>query len=110
VPGSRRAAQWGGSIGWISYPRQVSNPCRFCGATNRQITKEHIWPDWLRDYLPPVSELGDIERYSPGTKRQRLPQPFLRTTVRAFCDGCNSGWMADIEAAAKPIVGPMVVA
>jgi hypothetical protein len=88
----------------------VSNPCRFCGATNRQITKEHVWPDWLRDYLPPVSELGDIERYSPGTKRQRLPQPFLRTTVRAFCDGCNSGWMADIEAAAKPIVGPMVVA
>jgi hypothetical protein len=107
--GDRNAGNSGARVSPSPYPRLVSNPCRFCGATNRQITKEHVWPDWLRDYLPPVSELHDIERYSPGTKRQRLPQPFLRTTVRAFCDGCNSGWMADIEAAAKPIVGPMVV-
>jgi hypothetical protein len=91
------------------YPRSVSNPCRFCGATNRQITNEHVWPDWLRNYLPTFTGLTDIERYSPGTKRQRLPQPFLTTTVRAFCDSCNSGWMADIEAAAEPIVGPMVI-
>src|SRR5688572_1569835 len=79
----------------VSYPRQVSNPCRFCGTTNRQITNEHVWPDWLRDYLPPFTDLGDIERYSPATRRQRWRQPFLTTTVRAFCDGCNSGWMAD---------------
>jgi hypothetical protein len=107
--GDRNAGNSGARVSPSPYPRLVSNPCRFCGVTNRQITKEHVWPDWLRDYLPPVSELHDIERYSPGTKRQRLPQPFLRTTVRAFCDGCNSGWMADIEAAAKPIVDPMVV-
>jgi hypothetical protein len=86
-----------------------TTPCRFCGATDRKITKEHVWPDWLRDYLPPFTDRADIERYSPATRRQRLPQPFLTTTVRAFCDGCNSGWMADIEAAAKPIVGPMVI-
>ena len=93
----------------VSYPRQVSNPCRFCRATDRKITREHVWPDWLRDYLPPFDEDADIERWSPGTSRQGWSQPFLATTVRAFCDGCNSGWMADIEAAAKPIVGPMVI-
>ena len=71
--------------------------------------KEHVWPDWLRDYLPPFSDLADTERYSPGTRLQRWQQPLLTTTVRAFCDGCNSGWMGDIEAAAKPIVGPIVV-
>jgi hypothetical protein len=87
----------------------VSNPCRFCGATDRKITREHVWPDWLRDYLPPFDEDADIERWSPGTSRQGWSQPFLTTKVRAFCDGCNSGWMADIEAAAKPIVGPMVI-
>lgn len=65
--------------------------------------KEHVWPDWLRDYLPPFSDLADTERYSPGTRRQRWQQPLLTTTVRAFCDGCNSGWMGDIEAAAKPM-------
>jgi hypothetical protein len=74
-----------------------------------EITREPVWPDWLRDYLPPFDEDADIERWSPGTSRQGWSQPFLTTTVRAFCDGCNSGWMADIEAAAKPIVGPMVI-
>jgi len=74
-----------------------------------EITREHVWPDWLRDYLPPFDEDADIERWSPGTSRQGWSQPFLTTTVRALSNGCNSGWMADIEAAAKPIVGPMVI-
>jgi len=86
----------------------VSNPCRFCGATD-QLTKEHIWPVWLRDYLPPFDEDDDIERWSPATRRQRWRQPFLTTTVKAFYDDCNNGWMAALEAAAKPIVGPMVI-
>jgi hypothetical protein len=37
--------------------------------------KEHVWPDWLRDYLPLFSDLGDIERYSPATRRQRWREP-----------------------------------
>jgi hypothetical protein len=75
VPASRTAAQRRRSIGGSPYPRQVSSPCRFCGATDRQITKEHIWPDWLRDYLPPGSELGDIERYSPAPSASACPNP-----------------------------------
>src|SRR5687767_10269708 len=105
VPGSRRAAQWPRSISWSLVPRQVSNRCRFCGATNRQITKEHVWPNWLRDYLPPFDDDADVERHSPGTSREGWRQPWLTSTVRAFCDSCNHGWMADIEAAAMPIVG-----
>jgi hypothetical protein len=46
---------------------------------------------------------------APGTSREEWRQPWLTSTVRAFCDSCNHGWMADIEAAAMPIVGPMVI-
>jgi hypothetical protein len=87
----------------------VPNPCRFCGATDRKITKEHVWPAWLDDFLPPLPRLGHAERWSSTTKRQAYRQPFLATTVRAFCDDCNNGWMSQLESAVKPIVGPMVV-
>jgi hypothetical protein len=86
----------------------VTSPCTFCGATDRQITNEHVWPAWLRDYLPAVRPHGYSERWSSATGRQRWPQPILTATVRVFCDRCNSGWMSRLEHAAKPIVGPMV--
>jgi hypothetical protein len=73
------------------YARPVPDPCRFCGAANRQITKEHILPHWLRDYLPTVPEPGDVERCSPSTKRQRLPHPFLQTTVRPSVTAATAG-------------------
>jgi hypothetical protein len=42
-------------------------------------------------------------------RRRFLRQPFLSATVKAFCDKCNNGWMAELEAVAKPIIGPMVL-
>jgi hypothetical protein len=86
----------------------VSKPCRFCGTTDRQITNEHVWPEWLADFLPNISQPGHSERWSSGAGRQRWRQPLLTSTVRAFCNACNAGWMSDIENAAKPIIGPMV--
>ena len=90
------------------YSRLVPNPCRFCGATDRKITKEHIWPTWLRSYLPPMPAVGQVEQWSSGHDRRRRQQPLLSATVRRFCDVCNNGWMNRIEEAVRPIVGPMV--
>jgi hypothetical protein len=90
------------------YSGLVRTPCRFCGATNRQITNEHVWPEWLADYLPTFRRHGHSERWSSAAGRQRWRQPLLMATVRVFCDACNSGWMSEIEAGAKPIVGPMM--
>jgi hypothetical protein len=86
----------------------VPNPCRFCGATDRQITREHVWPAWLRDFLPKLTGPGHAERWSSASGRERWQQKPLSATVREFCEDCNSGWMSELEYAAKPVVGPMV--
>jgi hypothetical protein len=86
----------------------VPTPCRFCGATNRKITNEHVWSAWLVDFMPSFTGLGHSERWGSTTGRQQWRQSLLTATVRVFCDVCNNGWMSDIEAAAKPVVGPMV--
>jgi hypothetical protein len=86
----------------------VTKPCRFCGATGR-LTKEHVWPRWLGDYLPKLTNAGHTERWSSTSGRERWQAPFLSTTVRDVCAACNNGWMGAIEAAAKQNVGPMVM-
>jgi hypothetical protein len=87
----------------------VPNACLFCGATDRKITKEHIWPQWLADVLRGLPRLGRVERWSSTAGGQASRQPFLSSTVKVFCDECNNGWMSQLEAAAKPLVGPMVL-
>ena len=86
----------------------MPNPCRFCGATDRKITKEHVWPEWLKNFMPSGAERGLTERWSTESGHQEWESGLLDATVRMFCDTCNNGWMADIEGAAKDLVGPMV--
>jgi hypothetical protein len=85
-----------------------TTPCRFCGATDQKITNEHVWPEWLEDFVPPSAGPGYAERWSSADGRQEWKQQLLSATVRMFCEPCNTGWMSDIEGAAKHIVGPMV--
>lgn len=87
----------------------MPNPCRFCGATNRRITNEHVWPEWLRDFLPMSSYPGHVEQWSSAAGRRQWRQPILTAKVRVFCDECNNGWMSQLEAAAKPIVVTLVM-
>jgi len=86
----------------------VPNPCRFCGATTRKITNEHVWPEWLEDFMPTFTGPGYTERWSSAAGREEWKQKMLSATVRMFCEPCNTGWMSDIEGAAKDSVGPMV--
>jgi hypothetical protein len=85
-----------------------TTPCRFCGATDRKITNEHVWSEWLEDFMPTFTGLGHTERWSSEAGRESWQQPMLTATVRMFCEPCNTGWMADVEGVAKDIVGPMV--
>jgi hypothetical protein len=84
--------------------------CIFCGATS-DITREHIWADWLKEYIA-----KDIDGYQAATIT--INQPSVASTVRekkisgdprsrkakCVCGSCNNGWMSQLQERAKPLV------
>lgn len=90
--------------------------CVFCGETG--VTKSHIWPDWLDDYLPPRAErylqtVGEVNTFLPTMRRPALESRVGRGDARArkprnTCGPCNSGWMSRIESDAKDTLIPLV--
>jgi hypothetical protein len=83
--------------------------CVFCGS--RPLTKEHLWPDWLRRKV----KINDAFRYRLENEidgveirdHAFLAQPFTQT-VKAVCARCNGGWMSAIEASAQPILWNLI--
>jgi hypothetical protein len=76
------------------------------------LTKGHIWPDWLKNYLPNNSTahdvvVGKVHTFQPDPK---IIIPAVSRTVRQgragstkprnTCVKCNGGWMSRIEASA----------
>ena len=91
--------------------RPMPDGCIFCGST--PLTKEHLWPDWLRRKV----ELGQpfehrIEDEIDGVEARDVTfmTPPFKQVVKAVCGGCNGGWMSAIEAAAKPILLDLIYA
>src|SRR4051794_34926714 len=87
----------------------MARSCVFCGRA--PVTKEHVWPDWMRrregirearTHRQVFERHGEIEE-----DRDWESQPF-KMTVRAVCRECNNGWMGDLEANAKALLGPML--
>lgn len=86
--------------------------CIFCGGFG--LTKEHIFADWLKDYIP-------REMLSHTTRRADV-DPFLKENIalekrtgdihsrriRCVCKTCNTGWMSRLQTAAKPFLVPML--
>lgn len=76
------------------------------------MTKEHVWPDWLHEILPPEvakqvvtltfndSHLGHVRTFT---------QPLFELTYKDVCEQCNSGWMSRYEGAVKPIISGMLL-
>jgi len=91
--------------------------CIFCGKTN--LTREHIFPRWAWPYFDQLPRtragisvaLNYPDRVDIGY--EGLLKGAVRDwEVRCVCGGlstdCNSGWMKDIEDAARPILLPMI--
>ena len=103
----------------------VMGVCIFCGA-NGKLTREHIWADWLKKYIPkdmPDYQAGEIVRGRDGEvlreRGRRVGGDPRSRRVECVCGsithrrtpdrkGCNDGWMSDIQAAVKPTVIPMI--
>lgn len=86
-------------------------PCVFCGATTN-MSKEHVWPGWVRKLLPPEVLNRDYTYVYENTEGEflRVPrQPIFQKRVRSVCQPCNSGWMSRREDAVKPYIEGMLV-
>jgi hypothetical protein len=98
--------------------------CIFCGGT--PISKEHIFPKWMRDYLPaPTSSTGGTHhmvnfslRDPDGRLYKLIPDRRGPLTLkgdhrsrglRVVCKKCNEDWMSTLQRLAKPILEPMLL-
>jgi hypothetical protein len=88
--------------------------CVFCKATDRKISKEHVWPKWLRKVIEgaegPASEHGRIIKSRDGETLwhdtwKDIP---INWQVAAPCKHCNEGWMEGIEVETRPILTPLI--
>jgi hypothetical protein len=81
--------------------------CIFCGS-KIDITAEHVWPEWLRQYLPTEGVAvpsWERENGRTGARFNQRPTPsgMPEEVIRRVCADCNNGWMADLESEMKPI-------
>jgi len=91
--------------------------CIFCRRTGAdiKITREHTFPNWINDVLP-IAVVGPDISYERTILRgpqagtfNTWPATAVAThTLRAVCETCNTGWMAESESAVRPLIEPMI--
>lgn len=90
--------------------------CVFCDSPD--LTREHVWPEWMRSFVPrPTKDRPghavSHRRVDPGTGKivNRLLRGRLHRNSRPFgtylpvvCGICNTGWMSRLQTDAKPML------
>lgn len=94
--------------------------CAFCG-TAGGMSKEHVWPQWLR---PLAGDVGsDRWTQAAGFRRSaadafaelptvttQQPGSVLNMVNRNVCTRCNNGWMSQLETRTQPVVELLIAA
>jgi hypothetical protein len=89
--------------------------CIFCdqpfGPGGRKRSREHAFPRWIAEELghfdPAPHYLGLRTPEGTTVSDYGTRSPFT-TTVRDVCEVCNTGWMAELETGARPILAPLI--
>lgn len=92
------------------------HPCVFCGSTAEKLTKEHLYARWLQPFLfglHPHRNPRALHWVSSGdgdmaTGKLSRAGDMHSQTLKVVCKKCNSGWMADLQEAVKPILIPLL--
>lgn len=86
--------------------------CIYCGSYEN-VTREHIWADWLREYIPRdmerhsgVSAVVHSDQSKNTTKVKKREGDFHAQKLRIACRSCNTGWMSRLQTKAKPYLIP----
>jgi hypothetical protein len=97
--------------------KQIPKPprkCIFCGGI--PISKEHVWAEWMRPYLPSgegsqsvkasnvlsgqvVSRKGPLDRKGDARSQK----------LKVACESCNNGWMSQLQSQTKPVLLPLLL-
>ena len=90
-------------------PAPPKKNCIFCEEPSA--SKEDIFPNWFDGaFQLPDGWTYDNLVLSIGSK-QKAPQTKIatkQTSVRCVCEGCNNGWMSQLENQVKPILTPLM--
>jgi hypothetical protein len=91
--------------------------CAFCGKPGT-MTKQHIWPKWLKKIVPQVASShtqvsGEFLTFKPGAKTPPRKEAIFQgpagsRKIKNVCERCNNGWMSQIEQAAMGSAIPMI--
>lgn len=83
--------------------------CGFCGALG--VTKEHVWPDWLRKVILESRTSSGKKRFraeiESGGAAKQFKSESLEMTVKMPCRSCNNGWMSALESQGKEFITGM---
>jgi hypothetical protein len=93
--------------------------CIFCSGT--PISREHIFPEWMRPYLPfsegSAHAIRQTKHDKTGGKLVHLPAvkgqldrpgDHRSKKLKVVCIACNTGWMSVLQSAAKPLLIPLM--
>lgn len=98
--------------------------CPFCGRSG-PLTREHVWPRWLRHFpayqrlveqtsrlTPPAFAYPDLHRDGQGrlaevSRERGRAIPLPEVTVKV-CASCNNGWMARLESDVQTLLTPWI--
>jgi|GEM_PF-5663614 len=85
--------------------------CRYCG--RNPLTREHALASQLAALIPSPQSMTS-ERVTVGAQGAEILSSWsaanaAQVVVREFCEGCNGGWMNDLDTAVKPSFAEMVI-
>lgn len=88
--------------------------CVFCQWEGK-LSREHVWPKWIRSVVPEGTRQGSIRRARVSAKTGEA-HTHLRhglaasRRIRVICRSrCNGGWMSDLEQQIRPILEPLIL-
>lgn len=84
---------------------QKRGKCIFCDSGD--LSKEHIWADWMRQVFPRSDHSTRHAVTSPNGRRHgklHRPGDVRSQRLRVVCSECNNGWMSRIQSKAKPAI------
>lgn len=68
---------------------KTAKRCAYCGRSDVKLTREHIWPDFIKKVLPTYQT--HLSKASGWKPHKNSP------AVRDVCGKCNNGFLSDLD-------------